>query len=243
MLLRRENLPVEIWDAGSYPRHRVCGEFVSGRGIEVLRELEIPFIRESIGTLSHTVRFFDREDPSEIVDLPEPALSIDRSRLDHSLAVMFREAGGILHENRRWTSPFDAEGTVRATGRRLYKGKDGGWIGVKAHATDVQPDTDLELHFSDRGYVGISRLPNGAGDGAVNVCALFRNNGPLQMNRTSTGLVEMFTRGMGAPLVHRLKSARFQVETFSAVAGLSLQAIRSSASTFSLVLVVSSSAA
>ena len=50
VLLRRENLPVEIWDAGSYPRHRVCGEFVSGRGIEVLRELEIPFIRESIGS-------------------------------------------------------------------------------------------------------------------------------------------------------------------------------------------------
>ena len=30
--LRRRNVPVTVWEAGQYPRHRVCGEFISGRG-------------------------------------------------------------------------------------------------------------------------------------------------------------------------------------------------------------------
>ncbi|HZI32692.1 MAG TPA: NAD(P)-binding protein, partial [Candidatus Binatia bacterium] len=30
--LRRRDVPVTILEAGEYPRHRVCGEFISGRG-------------------------------------------------------------------------------------------------------------------------------------------------------------------------------------------------------------------
>src|SRR5882724_2878130 len=37
--LRRHGVPVIIWEAGHYPRHRVCGEFISGRGQETLVRL------------------------------------------------------------------------------------------------------------------------------------------------------------------------------------------------------------
>src|SRR5947208_2116234 len=30
--LRRQGIPVTIWERGQYPRHRVCGEFSGGRG-------------------------------------------------------------------------------------------------------------------------------------------------------------------------------------------------------------------
>ena len=30
--LRENSVPVHIYEAGTYPRHRVCGEFISGRG-------------------------------------------------------------------------------------------------------------------------------------------------------------------------------------------------------------------
>jgi len=30
--LRQRGVPVTIWEAGKYPRHRVCGEFISGNG-------------------------------------------------------------------------------------------------------------------------------------------------------------------------------------------------------------------
>ncbi|MCB9898586.1 MAG: NAD(P)-binding protein, partial [Planctomycetes bacterium] len=39
--LRRHDVPVLLDEAGRYPRHRVCGEFVNGRGREVLRALRL----------------------------------------------------------------------------------------------------------------------------------------------------------------------------------------------------------
>ena len=35
--LRKKEIPVAIFEAGNYPRHRVCGEFISGRGLEIRR--------------------------------------------------------------------------------------------------------------------------------------------------------------------------------------------------------------
>ena len=37
--LRQQGIPVTVWEAGHYPRHRVCGEFISGRGQDVLARL------------------------------------------------------------------------------------------------------------------------------------------------------------------------------------------------------------
>ena len=37
--LRRKGIPVAIREAGHYPRHRVCGEFISGRGLQTLDRL------------------------------------------------------------------------------------------------------------------------------------------------------------------------------------------------------------
>jgi hypothetical protein len=42
-------------------------------------------------------------------------------------------------------------------------------VGLKAHARNINLGADLELHFSDAGYVGLSRQ---SGE-TVNVCALF----------------------------------------------------------------------
>ena len=30
LALRRANIPVTVYEAGDFPRHRVCGEFISG---------------------------------------------------------------------------------------------------------------------------------------------------------------------------------------------------------------------
>ena len=37
--LRQQGVPVTVWEAGQYPRHRVCGEFISGCGQNVLARL------------------------------------------------------------------------------------------------------------------------------------------------------------------------------------------------------------
>jgi 2-polyprenyl-6-methoxyphenol hydroxylase-like FAD-dependent oxidoreductase len=37
--LRQHGVPAALWEAGHYPRHRVCGEFICGRGQETLARL------------------------------------------------------------------------------------------------------------------------------------------------------------------------------------------------------------
>src|SRR5689334_290721 len=37
--LRRQNVPVTILESRRYPRHRVCGEFISGQGQQTLERL------------------------------------------------------------------------------------------------------------------------------------------------------------------------------------------------------------
>lgn len=221
LLLRREGVPVEISEAGSYPRRRVCGEFISGRGVRILQALNIPGVPLPEGTHSHAVRFFDFQGSSKIFPLPEPALAIDRARLDHLLAIEFQRAGGVLRENCRWTEPFATEGVVRATGRRLQKRASNGLLGVKVHARNLPLCADLEMHFSDAGYLGLSRQPRGV----VNVCALFRNSARLRSDHghSKENLRETLSCGMGDALRERLQLAEFDDRTFSAVAGISLK--------------------
>ena len=220
ILLRRDAVPVQIHDAGTYPRQRVCGAFISGRGLDILSGLEIGNVPTPLGSYARTVRFFDSQGSSSALELPHAALAIDRATLDHLLADEFQRAGGVLHQNSRWTGSFTAEGVVRATGRRLRKTENPGLLGVRAQASNVELDADLELHFSNAGYVGLSRQAGGA----VNVCALFRNHSRIKSaGGPEQNLTEIFTGEMGAALHERLANARWAPTTFAAVAGLSLQ--------------------
>src|SRR5436190_18896925 len=76
---RRRGVPVLVYEAGHYPRHRVCGEFLSGRGLAVLDSLELREPIDQAGaTRARTAQFFigDRALPAR--ELPEPALCLSR---------------------------------------------------------------------------------------------------------------------------------------------------------------------
>jgi menaquinone-9 beta-reductase len=160
--LRQQKVPVTIWEAGSYPRHRVCGEFISGRGLEVLDRLGLrESLREAGAIEARTTAFFLGDKLSATRELPEPALCLSRFHLDHLLAKAFRESGGELREKQRWSGSELAAGMVRATGRRVMTGARWRFIGLKVHARDLSLCADLEMHFRPRGYVGLCRLASG----------------------------------------------------------------------------------
>lgn len=57
--LRQKNIAVTIFEAGHYPRHRVCGEFISGRGQVILLRLELDKIfLNSSALFASTTAFF-----------------------------------------------------------------------------------------------------------------------------------------------------------------------------------------
>lgn len=212
--LRREDTPVEIWEAGNYPRHRVCGEFMCGQGPGVLDRFgALACLRNAGAVESHTASFFAGKHRSPVRELSTPAFCLSRFVMDAQLASEFRNLGGHLRCLQRWSCP-KSEGVVLASGRRASPTSGGWrWFGLKAHAQDVPLEADLEMHVSDEGYVGINRVE----DRRINVCGLFRARAgrslaqaPLQLLRGSPG----------SSRFQRLSGARFEEDTLCAVAGL-----------------------
>src|SRR5437763_651827 len=77
--LRQRSVPVVIWETGDYPRHRVCGEFISGRGQETLRRLGLLELVFAAGAQkAHTTAFFTPSNSFPIRSLPQPALCLSR---------------------------------------------------------------------------------------------------------------------------------------------------------------------
>lgn len=215
--LRQRGIPVTLHEAGGYPRHRVCGEFISGRGQETLGRLGLRGLLDRAGAVrAHTAALFSETKSTPARPLSPPAICLSRFILDQTLAAEFRRRGGELLDGSRSREPF-GEGIVRATGRRAGTDEDGSrWFGLKVHARNLTLKADLEMHFSPHGYVGLCRIDGGG----VNVCGLFRRRGGANiLAPDSRGLL----RGRpGSLLNQRLAAAIFDEGSFCAIAGLSL---------------------
>ncbi len=215
--LRNRGVPVTIIEAGEYPRHRVCGEFISGRGVEVLRRLQLTDLLQHAGACeAKSAAFFVREKMAGLHALPASALCISRHVLDAALADQFRSGGGILQTQTREREMEPREGMVQATGRRAQAIDAEGtrWFGLKVHARGVSLAADLEMHIDRDAYVGLCRL----GDGVVNVCGLFRR----RAGESVAGMDSLRGRP-GSTLQRRLQEAEFDQESFCAIAGLCLE--------------------
>ena len=174
LALRRAGVTVTIFEAGHYPRHRVCGEFITGLSAATITTLGLaPYFSDALH--HREVAWFIGADattkPTRIQRLPSSALGLSRHALDHRLATAFTAAGGVLLANTRFpetdTASSSVPGRVFTTGRRRSRSP---WLGLKIHARDVTLTRDLELHLGDHAYVGLARVE----DGSVNVCGLFR---------------------------------------------------------------------
>jgi len=216
--LRQLGVPVTVWEAGRYPRHRVCGEFISGSGQGSLARLGLLGGLQNAGADSATsAAFFVGKAMVAARPLREAAVCVSRFVLDEWLARQFRQLGGELQLGTRWTGEFGT-GVVRASGRRAEPVADG-WrlFGLKVHARDVALEADLEMHFVPAGYVGLCRLP----DGEVNICGLFRSEAAVP------DLAQRWRDWLGgsadSALHARLAAARIDENSFCSVAGLCLR--------------------
>lgn len=213
--LRQTGVAVTLYEAGNYPRHRVCGEFISGRGQATLTRLGLAELLDNSGAVTaRTAAFFSVNHATPPRALPMPALCLSRYTLDAVLAKKFQHLGGVLVTGERFTGPFN-EGTVRATGRRLQSEEHGArWAGLKIHARNIYLTADLEMHVSPLGYVGLCQI----NDHTVNICGLFRKR-PSDENKIGR---DSLLGSVGSPLRERLANAVFIEDSACAIAGLSL---------------------
>ncbi len=215
--LRQREVPVTVWEASDYPRHRVCGEFICGRGQETLERLGLqdPIVRAG-GRWARSAAFYAPRMRAIHEHLPQAALCISRYVLDNLLAEEYRRLGGELQLRQRASLNPLGEGTVRTTGRRLQAVVQGWrWFGLKVHARAVALKADLEMHLVPDGYVGLCLL-----NGEVNVCGLFRSRTALPDLKERWR--EILRGSQESELHGHLRDALFDDDSFCAVAGLDL---------------------
>jgi flavin-dependent dehydrogenase len=212
LALRRAGVPVVVHEAGDYPRHRVCGEFIAGLDATTRRSLGLdPFLADALP--HREVAWFLQDRDVQRQQLPEPALALGRDVLDTRLAQAVRAAGGEVRERSRLHVHRPAEGCVACHGRGHGRSP---WLGLKVHVRNLPLAAGLELHLGHRAYTGLCRLP----DGTVNVSGLFLQRPGLPVRRETALLVHLEAAGL-AGLAARLRAADPDPESHCAVAGLS----------------------
>jgi 2-polyprenyl-6-methoxyphenol hydroxylase-like FAD-dependent oxidoreductase len=212
--LRKHGVPVALHEAGNYPRHRVCGEFISGVSRETLEALGIA---ETLADAQfhRSVTWFSGDTLLRENTLPTPALALSRHLLDDRLQKLATEIGVEIHTGSRRKMNPGQPGEVWTAGRK--PAKESGWIGLKAHIRGISTTAHLEMHSGPRGYLGITPVE----DGWHNACGLFRIDKSLTARHTDL-LPAYLSENGNTALARRIAGAEWREGSFTAVAGFAL---------------------
>ncbi len=188
----RVGCKVLLVDRDTFPRPKVCGEFLSAESLHLLGSLlgsDHPLLTQT--TAIHEGRLFFASTVTE-THIEPAARSIPRYELDHALWLAAESAGVLAHCGEAVVrvdgdGPFtistakggyEARSIINASGR--WSGVMGPltppvgpkWIGVKAHYQTQRTDASVDLYFFKHGYCGVQPVR----PGVVNVCAMVRGD-------------------------------------------------------------------
>lgn len=213
-LLAAKGVPTTIREAGDYPRHRVCGEFLAGSESLAWQALGLPDLLQ--GASRHQrVRWYGEKNCLADYPLPSPVPGLSRWALDQRLAEAFVARGGRLQVKdrvgRRETLP--TEGVLWSTGKASGQSD---WLGLKFHVREKTGEPVLEMHLGRQAYVGISHVE----DGWLNVCGLFRRLPGVKAPKKE--LARAYFRAVGLnQLADRWDDSAIDEESCCAVSGFS----------------------
>jgi menaquinone-9 beta-reductase len=188
----RAGARVLLLDKGSFPRHKVCGEFVSPESLHIVDSLLGANKFSGCPAIPLSRIFLD----SRQITVPvEPAASsIPRYDLDAALLLAAKDGGVDVREEvlvrdvRAGTNvttmkvvtmigEFTAKAVINASGRwsQLTQRESPDktkWIGLKAHFNEQPAPQSVDLYFFPGGYCGVQPI-DGQG---VNACAMVQAN-------------------------------------------------------------------
>jgi flavin-dependent dehydrogenase len=177
-------LRVMLLDSSRFPRHKVCGEFVSAESAEVLRYLLGPAASGVLHAPRITAARLHAEGHSVEIGVEPAAFSIPRFVLDEALWQAAQRRGvecrnESVQEVARDEDGFSVTSTnseyrsaavINASGRwsKLSRRVSGTpWVGLKAHFRG-ETDDFVDLYFAKGAYCGVQAIA----PGVLNACAL-----------------------------------------------------------------------
>lgn len=224
--LARGGLAVTILERDTFPRDKLCGEFLSGDVVEWLESLgALEALRAFEPPTIEYARFTAPNGEEARIALPTPAIGLSRRALDATLfahAIACGAAGeqgcevdGVEREGSGWIvrakdRVFEADLVIGAQGRRSRIDKHLSrafvearhpFVGLKRHhrgADDLAGG--VEIHTFDGGYCGSSHVEGGT----VNVCMLLEERVVRALGGADWGRVEAHLRSVSPALAKRL---------------------------------------
>lgn len=189
--LSKIGLKVILIEKNEYPKHKVCGEYISNEIVPYLDWLSLD-ISELNPTQISKLEFSTADGKMIHCDLPLGGFGVSRYALDAFLYQKAIQNGceiiqdnveDIVFENGVFTisvsnnRKFFSGIVIGAYGKRSnidqklkreFVGKKSDWLAVKAHYSVGFPDDLVGLHNFEGGYCGVSKVENNV----VNICYL-----------------------------------------------------------------------
>ncbi len=192
---------VLMLEKGRFPRHKVCGEFISAESLILLSSLlgNGSLLARAVPIASAKL-FID----NHVIHTPVHPFAVSVSRFDLDAALWDAAVHAGIDARSQTTvreihgsGPFrvetpDAEFQGRSvidasgrwsnlSGRGRALGNENGaadkWIGLKAHFFESNPGPSVDLYFFEGGYCGVQPASLAGGNSLlINVCAMVRKN-------------------------------------------------------------------
>lgn len=189
--LSTNGFEVLVIEKDEYPKHKVCGEYVSNEVLPYLKRLGIDIEKTNADQIQRLV-LSNLKGNSVKIKLPLGGFGMSRYALDelmykkaksNGVEFKFETVTDVTFDNQQFSvktskDEFCSEFSIGSFGKRstLDKKLDREfvhnktpWIGIKAHyQSDDFPKGEVQLHNFEGGYCGLSKTETGA----VNLCYL-----------------------------------------------------------------------
>jgi len=205
--LSKLGLQVTVIEKNGYPKHKVCGEYISNEVLPYFEWLGIDILK--INPTSITKLQFSTQNGTTITtELPLGGFGISRYALDFYLynkaiangCIFLQETvENVIFDNDEFTittsigtilkskiviGAFGKRSAIDVKLNRNFILKKSHWLAVKAHYTGEFPNDLVGLHNFNGGYCGVSKVENNA----INICyitnyetyKLYKNNEEFQ---------------------------------------------------------------
>lgn len=219
--LAEEGANVTLLEAGIYPSHKICGEFLSPEAIPILEKWDI----EPLATIDRMKFVMPKSQWS--MELQSKAGTYHRYGLDEKLAKRAEKKGAFLQTGAKvekiiipkqegqpfivtlttgeeWSSPK----LLLSAGRLMNKlmGKSLPkfvYIGAKAHFEGIKSPNELVMHLLPGAYFGIAPI----GVDKVNIAGLIACT-PEEASNPKAGLSSFFSKKEAKSLVESLSGGQ-----------------------------------
>ncbi|WP_293872432.1 FAD-dependent oxidoreductase [Flavobacterium sp.] len=188
--LLQHGFEVVIFEKNAFPKHKVCGEYISNEVLSYFKSLEI-----DVASLhpKHINKLIFSLVSGKIISatLPLGGFGVSRYALDNYLYKEVLRRGGVVlketvidvfysdniftitsqnavHTTKVVLGAFGKRSNLDVKLNRKFTQKPSNWLGVKAHYKVDFPDDIVGLHHFDGGYCGVSKVENNL----VNICYL-----------------------------------------------------------------------